>query len=157
MLLVGPPRNQSNFKICERRAGQNPGNFLFIQGVQYLLLVAVREKLGAECALNLHARARRQGLDEEMYFRIVAERLKMPRPLGALGDRFTVADARGFEGYRERKAAREEFRENFQLHFAHQRDQQGLAAGIERKAETRLFLLECAETGQELRERRRLR
>ena len=153
MLLVGPSRNEGDFKIRERCPAQNPGNFLFFQGAQHLLLVLVREELGAERALNLHAGARFQGLEEEMYFRVVAERLKMARALGALGDGLAVADARGFKGDRERKTAFQQFREDFQLHFAHQRDQQGLAAGVEGKAETRLLLLERTEAGQQFRER----
>ena len=150
VLLVGAPRNQGDFDIRERCAEQDARYLLFLECAEYLLLVLDGELFRRERTLCLQTAARRKRFQQEMHFRIVAERFKVSGALGGFRDGLAVADARRLELDRERKAAQKEFFQDFHLHLAHQGCLQFTRSAVKAEAETRLFFFERTKARQPL-------
>ena len=72
------------------------------------------------CGKKLAAASRFSRLDQEMDFRIMTKRLKMPYPFYRFCNGFFVNDTSSSEFYRHMKTVPDQFLEDLDLHLSHQ-------------------------------------
>ena len=142
---MGAPGNQRDPKIGDRRSGQHAGLYLLLQmGKDQPLPVAVEHLLAARRP-ELQTAPRFARFEQEMHFRIVAQRLEMPNPFHGGGDRFLVDDAPCPERNLPAEPLPDQPLEHLHLHLTHQPDLYFPQLSVPRKPELRVLLLELPQ------------
>ena len=95
MLLMRFSRCQSDLDIRDRRTGQHAQMFLFFQMRQDQPLPVSIQHIFTAGSRDLYPAARRSRFQDQVHFRIMAQRLKMSHAFYSIGNGFFIHNAAG--------------------------------------------------------------
>ena len=122
---------------------------LFQQMGQHKVLIMGFQHIGRAPGGNHQAAALGQGLQQQMHFRIVAQRLIVTHALHRIGNGFFIIDAALIQIHIQRKPLLYQASQNFQLHFAHDLHEDLLQPVVPHHMQLGVFLFQLPHFRQE--------
>ena len=148
VLGVRAAGGERELHVCQRRAGEGADVRLFGQVREDEPLPVERKLVRGAVAGQLYAAAALAGGEQQMHFRIVAQRLIVPHALRLRADGLLVQDAALVKGHFEAEAALQQALQYLQLHLAHQLQVGRAGALVPDNVQQRVLLLQLAQLAQ---------
>ena len=144
MFRMGTPCQEGDLHIRKRRTCQHTDVFLLLQMCEDQTLPVPCKHIFTACGKKLTSASRFSRLDQEVDFRIMAKRLKMPYPFYRFCNGFFVDDTSSSEFYRHMKTVPDQFLEDLDLYLSHQLCMDLAKLAVPQNVKFRFFLLKLS-------------